>query len=219
MVEPKINHFGRPSNLFCQGMAQDDIVIMNNDSIITEKSEICNLFNECYVNIVAGVGSDTSINTQTMRDKEEKYINHPSIDSISKHVDKKIGMEFGYINQDYVTKLIQEIDVKKSAGWDDLPPKILKLAGNHISLPITHLINQGFKQNKFPSLLKYANVTPIYKKNDRMVISNYQPVSVLPTLSKMFERVIANQLTHYFETYFHPDWQPSGKVTVVKQVY
>ena len=82
-------------------------------------------------------------------------------------MDQKFGMEFSYINSDYVTKLILVIDVKKSAGWNDLPPKILKLAGNHISLPITHLINQGFKQNKFPSLLKYANVKPIYNKNKK----------------------------------------------------
>ena len=79
-----------------KGIAQDDIVIMNNDSIITDKSEICNLLNEFCVNIVAGVGSDTSINTQTMQDIEEKYLNHPSIDCISKHVDQKIGMEFDY---------------------------------------------------------------------------------------------------------------------------
>ena len=50
----------------------------------------------------------------------------------------------------------------------------------------------------FPEKLKIARVLPIYKKNDNTVFDNYRPVSVLPSLSKIFEKVIFNQLYKYF---------------------
>ena len=55
----------------------------------------------------------------------------------------------------------------------------------------------------FPTQLKCAQVTPIFKKDDPFTEKNYRPVSILPTLSKIYERLLSDQLTDHFNTIFH----------------
>ena len=54
---------------------------------------------------------------------------------------------------------------------------------------------------KFPTTLKNANFTPVHKKDDPTDKTNFRPVSVLPLLSKVFERIIYNQLGKYIDTF------------------
>ena len=94
------------------------------------------------------------------------------------------------------------MDPKKATGVDALPPKILKAASNIISQPITNIANHMIKNSQFPNNLKLAQVTPIYKKEDPFVKMNYRPVSILPSMSKIFEKIINNQLSTHFENIF-----------------
>ena len=66
-----------------------------------------------------------------------------------------------------------------------------------ITRPLAHICNSSFTTGVFPSELKLANVAPVYKANDEMVFSNYRPVSVLPVLSKLLERLMYNRLISY----------------------
>ena len=59
--------------------------------------------------------------------------------------------------------------------------------------------NESLKLSRFPHSMKSANITPVFKKNDRTDKSNYRPVSILPNLSKVFERCIYKQLSAYFD--------------------
>ena len=69
-----------------------------------------------------------------------------------------------------------------------------------ITKPLTAIINQSILNGIFPDKLKLAKVIPIYKKGDVNDLNNYRPISLLPTLSKIFERVVHShtQLFHYF---------------------
>ena len=69
----------------------------------------------------------------------------------------------------------------------------------YFSLPrVGGKVNQSLKSGIFPTKLKIAKVTPIYKKGCKKLQINYKPISVLPTISKILERVISDQLTQYF---------------------
>ena len=93
--------------------------------------------------------------------------------------------------------------MKKSSGEDAIPAKIIKAGGPLVTQHICYLINESIRTNIFPDKLKMAQVTPLFKKNDPLEITNYRPVSILPIISKIFEKVLAEQLSEYFKDHFH----------------
>ena len=71
-----------------------------------------------------------------------------------------------------------------------------------ISVTIAEMINNAIDTGTFPDALKKADVTPVFKKTDQLSKENYRPVSILPCLSKVYEKVLAIQLGEYFENIF-----------------
>ena len=83
------------------------------------------------------------------------------------------------------------VDRTKNGTLGDIPSKGLKSSTNEIALHLLHSWNhQIIDQNIFQSLLKLADVTPVFKKGDPTSVKNYRPVSVLPNVSKFFERIM-----------------------------
>ena len=72
--------------------------------------------------------------------------------------------------------------------------------GINFDFTFPNFTNQSLKSGIFPNELKIAKVTLIYKKDDKKVITNYRPISVMPVVSKVFETVIHEQLSDYFLT-------------------
>jgi hypothetical protein len=99
---------------------------------------------------------------------------------------------------------ITYLNVKKAAGADEIPPRILKSSVNVIKEPLTRLFNSSIKESHFPSDLKYANITPLFKKEDTTNKENYRPISILPSISKVFERIILQQITFYVNDILSP---------------
>ena len=73
-----------------------------------------------------------------------------------------------------------------------------------VNLLCTMLINKTIEHASFPNKLKGAQVVPLHKKNSQLEVGNYRPISILPVVSKFFERAIYEQLSHYFENIFQP---------------
>jgi hypothetical protein len=71
-----------------------------------------------------------------------------------------------------------------------------------IAPQITSILNMSIDQNVFPDKLKKAQVTPLYKKNDPLLKTNYRPVSVLCIFSKIFEKILEQQLSDFFENIY-----------------
>ena len=64
-------------------------------------------------------------------------------------------------------------------------------------------INKAFTENKFPDTLKISDRVPVFKKLDLTDKTNFRPVSLLPILSKVFEKIMYNQLYEYLETFLN----------------
>ena len=88
----------------------------------------------------------------------------------------------------------------RSRVHDGISSELLKLITGDISKCITLIINQSWHSGIFPDKLKIAKVTPIHKKGDIKLITNFRPISVLPVISKIFKTVISDQLSHYLES-------------------
>ena len=62
------------------------------------------------------------------------------------------------------------------------------------------IFEQSLKEGKFPAVWKKANVVPVHKKEDKNLLKNYRPISLLPIFSKIFERIIYNSLFNHFQS-------------------
>ena len=123
----------------------------------------------------------------------QKCENHPSIIKIKSPFEITQLFDFNIVSSDDISKIINLMDsTKKTIGA--IPMKIVKLANKQICKDLTNCINDCIKQNKFPNKLKIADTTPIIKKEDLLDKTNDRPISILPPVSKIFERILFNQL-------------------------
>jgi len=104
-----------------------------------------------------------------------------------------------------IIELVSTFKANKSPGYDDVLPKIVKSVIHSfffytIAEPLSTSINVSFDQGIFPDALKIAKVVPIFKSDDRTIVSNYRPVSVLSlsVFSKIYEIVMYKRLFGYF---------------------
>ena len=95
-------------------------------------------------------------------------------------------------------KAIDTLNIKSSSGHDGISNKIVKLLKNKISKPLTVITNQMLKTVIFPDSFKSSKIVPLFKRGDHGLQTNYRPISLLPTISEIFERVIYDQMYLYF---------------------
>ena len=87
---------------------------------------------------------------------------------------------------------------KKSSGIAGISSSLRKLSKNVLVRPLAITINQMLNTGIFPSQLKFSKVIPLYKANDENLLSNYRAIALLPSVSKIFENVMLDQISNYF---------------------
>ena len=88
-----------------------------------------------------------------------------------------------------VQNIISNIKNSSSCGIDKIPISVIKSVANSISPILSVLVNHSMFTSSFPEALKIAKITPIFKSGDKSIITNYRPISLLNTFSKIYERV------------------------------
>ena len=107
------------------------------------------------------------------------------------------SMVFFPITQSEVVRSIRAL--KKQGGLNDISRKFLKLSEREITPHLVTLFNKCVREGIYPNVLKLAKITPVYKKKERNLISNYRPVAVLTNLCKVFESIIFDRLSSFFQ--------------------
>lgn len=152
---------------------------------LTDKKDIANKFNTYFTNIGHSIAEDI------------KYAGNKTYSSF---LNKQINSTFTFekVGEDTVKKVIQSLPTKNSYGFDGISSKLLKIIEPVIIKSLAILINQVLHTGMFPDKLKIAKVIPIFKKGDLSLFENYRPISLLPSISKVLEKIIFTQLSSYF---------------------
>ena len=157
--------------------------VIEPDMMTQDKANQCNKF---FATIGIEIQKKIGIIPETV---ENSRINH---------VNKKT-FKFTEVTETDVEKLIDKIRSDVAIGDDKIGAKIIKDIKHTISPILTKIINKGYETNTFPNCMKKAIIRAIHKKESTNDISNYRPISILSTLSKVFERSAVNQLVKYLE--------------------
>ena len=93
-------------------------------------------------------------------------------------------------NPQEIAKLIETLPNKKSSGYDNIDNVLLKAIKNKLVVPFCIIFNERLNQGIFPTYMKLAEVVPLFKSKDHREKSNYRPISLLLTLSKLLEKIV-----------------------------
>ena len=103
-----------------------------------------------------------------------------------------------------VRSVIAALDVKKASACNSISSKFIKEYSAICSKPITDVINNGITNSCFDVCLKCADLTPVYKAEETTNKKKYRNVSLLPALSKIFEKLLHTQIDDYMENFLSP---------------
>ena len=131
-----------------------------------------------------------------------KWRNYPSVLAITAVYENRERFTFSSVTLADVAKEINILNSSKAIQEADLPAKLLKDNKYFFAAYIAKYFNDSLESAMFPNCLKMASITSVFKKNARTSKNNYRPVSVLPVISKIFERIICNQLSAFYEEIF-----------------
>ena len=151
--------------------------------IVDTPNDIANRFNEYFINIGSQLAESLTTNVHFDHYLQNTY-NH-------------VAIKFHMIDEEKILSIIKKLKHKFSSGSDSISNHLLKYAATTISKPLMVIINQMLTNGIFPEKLKLAKVIPVFKSGDDQLFSNYRPISLLSSISKIFEYVIQEQLVDY----------------------
>ena len=154
-----------------------------NGNLITQRRIIIEKFNFYFVNIANNLNKNKTVDEFKNFEKFLKNRNERSA-------------VFNDIETSEIIQIIKDLNPNKSS---DISPRILKLFTHIIAPTLTTLLNNCLRSGIFPYQLKIARVIPLYKSGDKSDITNYRPISLLPVLSKIFEKLIHSRMTNFFD--------------------
>ena len=113
-----------------------------------------------------------------------------------------------------IQKEMLHLNPKKAGKFEDIPPKILKNDINVFCEALKIFFNDTVIHGEFPNELEKVDVTPIFRKDDLTKVKSYRPVSVLPVVSKVFERKCISKLVNILNSLYYHTCVAIGKVLV-----
>lgn len=109
----------------------------------------------------------------------------------------EVNFVFSPLSHDDLEAVMKTIKPKNSSGPDKISSKIIKEIFPAISIPLRYLINLSLQTGFIPERFKVAKVIPIYKSGQKNLFTNYRPISLLSSFSKILEKVVATQMNRY----------------------
>lgn len=164
--------------------------IIINNSKITNTTEICEHFNSFFVSI----GQELA---NKIPQSQNKYYEKLNINSMILYPTNELE----------IRSIISKLNTKKSSGYDNISVNMIQKSAYKLSTILKVLINKSFVTGQVPNNSKIAKIIPIFKNGNKELVNNYRPISILPVLSKVIEKVMNQRLTNFLEQsdFFYPN--------------
>ena len=158
----------------------------------SDSEEIGNIFNTFFTSLSSTSLADTN-ESKNFIDKTFNILKKENFINLG-----DVKFNFVHITESVVDKLIFNLKASSGAGLSEIPSKVIKNTCNKFVPLLTLLFNHCIDIGKFPVEWKSAIVTPLFKnKGDKSDFNNYRGISVLPPIAKIFEKILAMQITTY----------------------
>ena len=185
------------------------ITLVEEGKIVSNESDIAETLNNFFVTITYSLGIIENENiilaSEDISDPIDqivlKFSRHPSIQKIRSLNENNGCFSFEKVSIENIKNGISELNPSKATTFKSIPPKLLKSESEIVSAPLQIVFNNSIEHSSFPDELKLANLSSLFKKEVKTFKGNYRPISVLPTVSKVFERLIGTQISAFMSQY------------------
>ena len=152
------------------------------DQEISDQGKIANCFNKFFVDI----GPKLASMIRESQTKFDQYLNpHQTFTGEANLTDHELK------------EALRSLKPNKSPGYDNISSNMVNETSDIFFTPLKYIFSLFLQQGIFPENLKIAKVSPVYKKDEEFLLTNYRPISVLPCFSKLLERIMYNRLFKY----------------------
>lgn len=184
-----------------QGQKQSKIILLENKSLVTDTLTVAYTctFNNYFSEVAVTEGMDKTT---------DNFANHPSIKLNTEKCNNKVCFGFNTVSESYINGILVMLNPRQAVGCDLISQRLLRSSPPALMQPLTKLINYFITNRLWPTKWKSSNLTPVFKKAGGTNKTCYRPVYVLPALSKIYKRVVADQV--YFA--FAPSLLPNLSV-------
>ena len=189
IVKPFMTNKSKSSN--------EHITLYEGESLISNATDVCNIFNDYYVNVTSNFCEPENVNGMSVEQVIDHYQNHPSVKLIKDKNKTTQMFDFSHVTQTVTQNKLKQLKTNKASGFDKIPAKFLKMGADQLCFSLTPIINSTIDGNTYPDQTKRAEVTPLYKKSDNLAKENYRPLSILTSTSKIFEGIMCDQLLNF----------------------
>ena len=166
--------------------------------------KLCEIFNQYFCNVAKDIGPyDTTTENDTISSIMRTFESHTSVKLSKENCPQTNEFNFCKIEEKDVKSFLSKMNPKKAVGFDRIPSKLLKIASSELFGPLNYLIHCSINASIFPKSLNYAEVATLFKSKDVFNKENYRPLSILPSLSKIYERMLYDQMFAFFENIFN----------------
>ena len=162
---------------------RDPVTLRDQGQLIKNHRLVANKFNEFF---------DEKI--RKIRESLPKTTHHqiPSLNEAN-------SFKFSRVDLSQIIQYIRELSKSQAYRLDNISNKLVKVSKFSITKALTSITNNCLEQGKFPSSWKIGKINTIHKKGSKMDVSNYHPICLLPSLSKVIEKAVFDQVCKYYE--------------------
>ena len=162
------------------------LYFMKNNVKVYKNEDIVNEFNNFFSNIAANTLKQIR---HSSRKQFSHYLKNPC----------QTSMYFYPTNELEIIKIVKDMKMSYSTGFDDINTFVVKQVIYSILTPLVHIVNLSLCSGVVPNNLKIGKIIPVFKKGDKHLFSNHRPITLLPCFSKILEKIVYKILISYLD--------------------